>query len=151
MAEALDPEGMLRTIARFPPVARVLMATVGTLQGTLSAYFATPVLIRVIDQHRGDAGHYERHTDLYRKDTGQVVCRASATLEVDRKDLRELIDARIHGLGQILTVLDIAAAFELEDVGNDRVLWRRYRLSGEGFLFVISEHFAPEAFSVLSP
>ena len=85
-----------------------------------------------------------------RKDTGQVVCRASATLEVDRDDLRELVDARTHGLGQILALLDIATTFELEDVGNDSVLWRRYRLRSEGFLFVISEHFAPEAFSVLS-
>jgi chorismate-pyruvate lyase len=151
MAEALDPEGMLRTIARFPPLARVLIATVGTLQGTLSAYFATPVLVRVVGQHRGEDGHYERHTNLCRKDTGQVVCRASATLEVNRDDIRELIDARIHGLGQILALLDIATTFELEEVGNDRILWRRYRLWGEGFLFLITEHFAPAAFSVLSP
>jgi chorismate-pyruvate lyase len=150
MAEALDPEGVLRTIARFPPVARILLATVGTLQGTLSAYFATPVLVRVVDQQRGGDGRYQRQADLYRTDTGQVVCRASAMLEVERPDLRELIEAGTDGLGQILALLDVATTFELEDVGNDGLLWRRYRLWGEGFSFLITEQFATEAFSLLS-
>jgi hypothetical protein len=126
------------------------MATVGTLQGTLSAYFATPVLVRVVSQHRRGDCRYERHTDLFRKDTGQVVCRASATLDIDRNDLHELIEARIHGLGQMLALLDLATTFELEEVGNGGVLWRRYRLRGEGFSFLITEQFAPEAFTVLS-
>jgi chorismate-pyruvate lyase len=35
-------------------------------------------------------------------------------------------------------------------VGNDGLLWRRYRLWGEGFSFLITEQFATEAFSLLS-
>jgi chorismate-pyruvate lyase len=131
-------------------MARILLGTVGTLQGTLSAYFATPVLVRVVSQHRADDDTYRRRTDLYRKDTGQVACRASAILEVDRPDIRELVEAGIHGLGQILTLLGIPATFELEDVGDDPVLWRRYRLGGQGFSFLITERFVTEALPELS-
>lgn len=112
----------------------------------MSAYFATPVLVRVVDQREDDEGRYGRRTELYRKDTGVVVCRASAALEVDRPNVRELIEACVHGLGQLLTLLDVPAIFELVDVGDDGLLWRTYRLWGEGFSFAITEQFVTEAF-----
>ena len=81
---------------------------------------------------------------------GDDVVAGLAARHLTRHDLRELIEACIHGLGQALALLDLATTFELEEVGNDGVLWRRYRLRGEGFSFLITEQFVPEAFTVLS-
>jgi hypothetical protein len=62
-----------------------------------------------------------------------------------------LIDAGIQGLGQIL-----APCWTLPRPSNSRTLGTTVSCSdatawGEGHLFVISENFAPEAFSALSP
>lgn len=151
MAEILHPEVLLTKIARYAPLARIFLATPGTLQGTLSAYFGTPIGIEVRHQeHRAD-GSLHRVADLVRRDHGTAVVHATTTLEVEREDARELVLANQHGIGQILVMLGIHSTFELLRVGeDDACIWREYRLGGEGVRYLIREEFPRSAFSSIS-
>ncbi len=150
MAEILNPDKLLATIGPFPPLARVFLATAGTLQTTLSAYFGSPVVVEVTSQELSADGTFAREVDLLRSDVREVVVRARATVEVDCDDVRSLIVGNQHGLGQILIMLDIPATFELEEVGEDHgTLWRRYRLRGDGVTYTITEIFPRTAYSAL--
>ena len=60
MADVVDLPALLAQLQGFPPLQRVLLATAGTLQGTLSAYFGAPVTVDVVSQSvRGDSVHRE--------------------------------------------------------------------------------------------
>jgi chorismate-pyruvate lyase len=150
MAEVLNPDQLLEKIGSFPPLARVLLATTGTLQTTLSAFFGSPVVVEVTQQDRRPDGTFHREVNLVRKDVGEVVVQASTTVEVDRDDVRELVEGNEHGLGQILILLGIPATFELEEVGEDHGnIWRRYHIRGDRVAYTITEVFPRAAYSAI--
>ena len=75
MADVVDLPALLDRIQGFPPLQRVLLATAGTLQGTLSAYFGAPVTVEVVSQTvEGEAMH--REVDLVCKERDLVACSA---------------------------------------------------------------------------
>lgn len=141
MADIVDLPALLEQIRGYTPLQRMLLATAGTLQGGLSAYFGAPVTIDVRSQAiRGTTVH--REVDLVCKELDLVVCAATAEIEVRDERIRELIADGSVGLGQIVALLGVRATFELADVGHDRVaFWRRYRMAGDGFEYVITETF----------
>jgi chorismate-pyruvate lyase len=143
MADVVDLSRPLETIQGFPPLRRVLLATAGTLQGTLSAYFGAPVTVEVRSQ-RVDAGGATVHrvVDLVCKERRLVACRADALVHVEDPRMRELIVEGSIGLGQIAVLLGVRTTFELDEVGeDDGHFWRRYRLWGDGFEYRITERF----------
>jgi hypothetical protein len=150
MAEILNPEDMLKMIGDYQPLARVFLATAGTLQSTLSAYFSTPVVVEVVSQHESE-GLIVRAVNLVRSDSGDTVVRATTTIQASRDDVLEMVRAEHHGVGQILILLDIRSQFELLEVGEDHgTVWRLYRLAGEGVSYEIREEFPRAAFSALN-
>lgn len=143
MAELSNPEQLLKTIKPFPPLARVVLATAGTLQTTLSAYFGVSVGVEVLSQTFGPNGPIHRRANLVRADDHLVVCRASALIHVDRRDAQELIVQGRRGLGEILLLLEVPTSFDLSDVGEeDGIIWRRYQLTGHGISYTIREEFS---------
>ena len=68
----------------------VLLATAGTLQGTLSAYFGSPVTIEVVSQAVDD-GTIRRTVDLVCKERELVTCRAHTDIHVEDGQIRQLI------------------------------------------------------------
>jgi hypothetical protein len=146
VADVVDLSGLLDKIQGFPPLRRVLLATAGTLQGTLSAYFGAPVTIDVLDQWvDGDVMH--RTVDLVCKERRLVACHADAVVRVEDARMRELIVERSIGLGQIAALLGVRTNFELDDVGADGAhFWRTYRLWGDGFEYRITETFADDLY-----
>jgi hypothetical protein len=141
MAEIIDPTRLLALLNDFGPLRRILLGTAGTLQGTLSAYFRSPVTIAVTAQTvQQETIH--RATDLACAELGVVACTAETTIHVSDSTVRELVVERRHGLGQIAVLLGVPTSFELEQAAQDvDRFWRRYRMWGSGFEFRITETF----------
>ena len=148
VAEILNPERMLEALREFGPIRRVLLATPGTLQGTLSAYFGAPVTVQVRSQGDGqDHKHFTREVDLVCGALGVVVCRAQSRIDVEDEEIRRLIRDRRIGLGQINEVLRVPTTFELEQAGADGdAFWRVYTLEGSGFRYRIREEFPADLY-----
>jgi chorismate-pyruvate lyase len=146
MADIVDPARLLELLRGFSPLRRVLLATAGTLQGALSAYFGAPVSVDVVAQD-SDRDVMHRTVDLVCKDRRLVVCRAATEIDVVDPRIREMIVERNLGLGQIATLLGVRTSFELDEVGQETgSFWRMYRLWGEGFRFRITETFPAELY-----
>lgn len=146
MAEIVDPAGLLQVLHGFSPVRRVLLSTAGTLQGTLSAYFAAAVTVVVTAQSE-DGASMQRDVELICADEGIVVCRASTAITVEEPAIRSMIAEQRLGLGQIAALLGARTTFVLDAAGQDAVsFWRAYRLVGDGFQFRITETFANDLY-----
>ena len=147
MADIVDLPALLDRIQGFPPLQRVLLATAGTLQGTLSAYLGAPVTVDVVSQTVDGEAIY-REVDLVCKERDLVACSAATEIRVDDARMRQLIIERSIGLGQIVTLLGERTNFELDEVGDepDR-FWRRYRMWGDSFHYVITETFPTELYA----
>lgn len=148
MAEILNQEQVLERLRDFGPIRRVLLATPGTLQGTLTAYFGAPVTVVVRSQ--GDARdhkHFVREVDLVCEKLGLLACRAKSQIDVEDEEIRGLIRNRRIGLGQIVEFLRVPTTFELEQAGSDaECFWREYTLEGAGFRYRIREEFPADLY-----
>jgi hypothetical protein len=148
MAEILNQERVLEQLRDFGPIRRILLATPGTLQGTLTAYFGAPVTVEVRDQGDGrDHKHFEGSVDLVCEKLGITACSATTHVDVEDEQIRQLIRERRIGLGQIVEVLRVPTTFELDGAGiADTCFWREYTLEGAGFRYRIREEFPAELY-----
>ncbi len=146
MADIVDLPALLDRLQGFPPLHRVLLANAGTLQGTLSAFLGAPVTVDVVSQSvDGDAIH--REVDLVCKERDLVACRATTEIRVGDARMRQLIVERSIGLGQIVALLGERTNFELDEVADEPdVFWRRYRMWGDSFTYVITETFPKDLY-----
>lgn len=141
MAEIADLASVLRQVHHLPALWRVLLSTPGTLQGTLAALFRTPVTVALLGQEV-EGPRFHRTVELVRSDNGRAVCEARTEAVVDLPEVHALLLAGSAGIGQILRMRHIDAAFELHEVGGDeKAVERHYRLWGEGVRFDILERF----------
>jgi hypothetical protein len=77
-----------------------------------------------------------------------VACRASTEIRVADQRMRQLIIERSIGLGQIVALLGGDAQFELDEVGDEPgEFWRRYRMWGDSFGYVITETFPKDLYA----
>ena len=160
MSEVLAPD-TLEKLAAFTPLQRILLATAGTLQSTLSAYFGAPVGIKLLaqtspDPQENSTNRFSRTVDLVLvgKDLrlrighdlatgGYVVCHAGSWVSIKASDIAQQVEAGEVGLGQILELRGIRPAFLLLDVGQDQLtFWRTYSLTAPGVDYYITETFA---------
>lgn len=156
MAEIYPIQEVLDKIKGFNPLQRILLATSGTLQGTLSAYFGKPVTIEMVSQHtpRSDApGVIRRKVKLVCD--SRPVCFARTTIYTTDQRIIDLINTQELGLGQIMQQEDIKPEFKLKRVGqNASRFWRDYSLSGPsesdlsdcGIIYHIREEFPQELY-----
>ncbi len=141
MAETIDLDAVVEKLYGFSPLRRVLLATAGTLQGTLSAFFGAPVTIELVHQEESD-GFLLREVDLVCATGPVVVCHAVSEARVTDPEVRRLMLEGKVGLGQISAMLGVPTWFALEEVGqNTGRFWRVYRLWGDGFSLRIREVF----------
>jgi chorismate-pyruvate lyase len=148
VADILDPDRLLRKLRGFSPLRRVLLATPGTLQGALSAYFGAPVTVKVVEQRERADGRIDREVELVCEERGFAACHAVTEIEVNDESIKELVRDRHMGLGQIIELFRRRASFDLEEAGEDHDrFWRRYRLAGDGFTFRITETFPTAQYS----
>ena len=68
--EIVHFDKVMQMIKDFSPLERVLLSTAGTLQTALSAYFGSPVEIRVVSQTQNDDTHIFRNISLYSPSKG---------------------------------------------------------------------------------
>ena len=152
MAEVYPVEEVLKQVKDFPPVQRILLSTAGTLQGTLSAYFAKPVRVEVKSQSESETVALPlsllRNVDLFihegegRQKHPLVVCSASSEIIVSSWIAADLMMKKEIGIGQIMEKLGVRPSFVLHEVGRDAVsFWRSYTLSGDGISYKIRETF----------
>jgi hypothetical protein len=150
MAEILHLEEALEKLRGLDPLHRMLMATAGTLQTTLAAYFGEPVDVEVGQQSEEDddeGATLLRDVELVCRDSRTVACRAHTRIEVRNDLVLKLIRERNIGLGQICETLGLRATFVLDAVGVDETnLWREYRLEGPGFCYRIREELPHELY-----
>jgi hypothetical protein len=141
VADIVDPSHLLHVLRDFSPLRRVLLATAGTLQGTLSAYFGAPVTVEVVSQ-TADGDVMQRTVDLVCAARDLAVCRAATEIHVADAGIREMIVERRIGLGQIAALVGVPTSFELDEAAQEeRTFWRTYRLWGDEFEFRITETF----------
>jgi hypothetical protein len=143
VSEPGRPDEVLAVLAGLAPLRRVLLATAGTLQGTLAAWFGEPVDVRLVSQAELDGGkRLLREVELVGRGSGKTVCRAASRIEVDDAEIAEAIREGRLGLGQICEQRGLRTSFVLESAGEDAAcFWRRYRLEGPGFRYAIREEF----------
>jgi hypothetical protein len=150
MAEILHLDEVLEKLKGLSPLHRMLMATAGTLQTTLAAYFGEPVDVVVGDQSEeedGEGAVLLRDVQLVCRNSQTVACRAHTRIEVRNDLVLKLIRERNIGLGQICETLGLRATFVLDEVGlDDANLWRNYRLEGPGFCYRIREDLPRELY-----
>jgi hypothetical protein len=95
---------------------------------------------------RGESVH--REVELVCKERDQVVCRATTEIRVADERMRQLIIERSVGLGQIVALLGESAQFELDQVADEPGrFWRRYRMWGDSFSYVITETFPKDLYA----
>jgi chorismate-pyruvate lyase len=141
MAEIIDQESVLNKISNFKPLWRLLLATPGTLQSTLTAYFGSPVSVQVVGQSI-EGNVISRRVNLVCDDREIVVCRATTEITVDDPRINEMVNEKRVGIGQIIQLLGAKSEFRLEETGQvNGSFWRRYTLSGPGYCFNIREDF----------
>jgi hypothetical protein len=90
MAEIVDRDVVLTMLRGFTPLQRVLLATAGTLQGTLSAFFGTPVTIELVHQHETD-GRIFREVDLVCAAKKIAVGHAMTEAQITSPEIRRLL------------------------------------------------------------
>jgi len=141
MAEIVDLQRELALIRGFSPLRRILLATPGTLQTALSAFFGAKVSVKVRDQEERSETVL-RTADLVCDELGLDVGFASTEAQITDPDVRRLVLARELGVGQITALLGASASFRLDEVGQEGDdFWRSYRLWGDGFSYRIRERF----------
>ena len=146
MIEVLALDEMLRTLRDFDPLRRVLLATPGTLQGTLAAYFGEPVDVEVLSQSQTGAT-FDRLVNLVLRERGTVVCRAQSRVVVSDDDILKLVIEQRIGLGRIAQLLRRDCFFRLESASEgEETFMRTYRLEGDGFAYDIREEFRCELY-----
>jgi hypothetical protein len=132
---------MLAKLQGFDPLRRVLLATPGTLQGTLAAYFGELVDVQMLSQSQ-DGATFDREVNLVLRDRGIVVCHAVSQITVEDEDFLKMIKEKQIGIGRIAQVLHRETSFLLETASErEEVFMRTYRLEGEGFAYHIHEDF----------
>lgn len=150
MAEILHLEEVLEKLGGLRPLHRMLMATAGTLQTTLAAYFGEPVDVEVgaqSEEEDEEGATLLRAVKLVCRDSREVACHAQTRIEVRNDLVLKLIRERNIGLGQICETLGLRATFVLDDVClDDTCLWREYRLEGPGFCYHIREELPRELY-----
>ncbi len=150
--EIVHFDKVMQMIKGFSPLERVLLSTTGTLQTALSAYFGTPVEVRVVSQTEIDETHISRDISLYSPAKGIEVCRATTDIVVDLPDVKRLILDGKYGLGQILEIKGIRAVFEIASMGQDaKHFWRVYKLTGPGVVYRIREEFNKALYDGCAP
>jgi hypothetical protein len=141
MTEILAVDEMLASLRAFDPLRRVLLATPGTLQATLTAYFGEPVDVEILKQSQRGS-EFEREVDLVLRDRRIVVCHAASEIRVHDEDFLEMIQEQRVGLGRIAQMLDRDTTFLLESTDQrPDAFMRTYRLEGRGFRYRIHEEF----------
>lgn len=158
MSEVFPIEDVLARIRGFSPMRRVLLATAGTLQSTMSAYFNSPVCVEVTKQEEVVLPEPEAETEaeeqtsriLYRNvemyvlsaEEKTTVCVASSRIVVSKQELLDRIMEQKLGLGQILQEYGLKPKFVLQAVGNTKSeFWRVYSLMAPGVVYDIKETF----------
>jgi chorismate-pyruvate lyase len=125
---------------------RVLLATAGTLQETLSAFFGGPVTVEVVHQEETPLG-LVREVDLVFAARQLVVCHAITEARIAHPEIRRLLLEGELGIGQISAALGLVASFALDDAGHgEGIFWRAYRLWGDGFSYRIRETFPAQLY-----
>ena len=146
MIEVLALDEMLFTLRDFDPLRRVLLATPGTLQGTLAAYFGEQVDVEVVAQSQ-TGSTFDRLVNLILRERATVVCRAHSRVVVSDDDVLKLVIEQRIGLGRIAQLLRRDTFFRLESAAEgEETFTRTYRLEGEGFAYEIREEFPSELY-----
>jgi hypothetical protein len=141
LTEILAVDEMLAKLQGFDPLRRVLLATPGTLQGTLAAYFGELVDVQMLNQSQ-DGTTFDREVNLVLRQRGTVVCHAVSQITVEDEDFLKMIKEKQIGIGRIAQVLHRETSFLLETASQHTdAFMRTYRLEGEGFAYHIHEEF----------
>lgn len=147
MAEIVEITKALQLIGGFTPLQRILLTCSGTLQTTLSAYFGSEVIVKVITQEREDNYVIKRDALLKLKETGVMVCRAASHITTTQPDIQSQILKKGMGIGQILEAKDIHPKFKLLGVAQDEINFQRtYKLEAPGIAYRITEIFPKELY-----
>ncbi|KAJ3064906.1 hypothetical protein HDU98_011686 [Podochytrium sp. JEL0797] len=154
----------------FTPLERILLTANGNVQRILSAFYNSPITVKIIKNERtfpvsvsrvsesnGIQYHaephskailaeFDRHVELHC--SNQILCTATSTVTLWSKEYLRLVDEENIGIGQLFRYLNILPDFELLQVGRDSdSFWRVYTLSsGNDVKCVLKEVFPNDVF-----
>lgn len=151
----------------FTPIQRILLTANGTLQRLLSAYFNTPIFLRIVkhEEEQPSSSHpshfeseisssssssvtvFHRESELV-MDNEIVVCNASSRMEITSSILLERLHTSSIGIGQLFRIYQLHPEFCLYEVGSSHdTFYRRYSLSAPGIHCMIHESFISRWFN----
>jgi len=137
------------TGADFSPLERILLTANGNVQRIMSAYYHTPVQVRVRACRRLGPGRYRREVDMAA--AGEPFMVATALVDVLDADLLRAIEGGSVSVGAVFRAYDILPRFRLLAAGRSPSggLWRTYRLSSPRIVCEIKEDFHPHLFELI--
>ena len=138
----------------FTALERVVLTANGNLQRIMSAYYGSPVTVRVkrCDKVAGNEAVgkmlYDREVELLVG--GQVFCTAVGRIELLDSSCVEAIESKKVGVGQLFRYLGALPRFVLLEAGRkeDGVLWRRYSLSCDHLRCEFTETFSRDFWNI---
>ncbi|KAJ3284855.1 hypothetical protein HDU79_007821 [Rhizoclosmatium sp. JEL0117] len=145
----------------YSPLERILLTANGNVQRILSAFYNSPVTVKIIKNERtvpeknavgttSSSGtilaEFDRHVELIC--ANQVLCTATSTVTLWNPEYLRLVVEEKIGIGQLFRYLNILPNFELLQVGRDGdSFWRVYTLSsGNDVKCVLKEVFPADVF-----
>jgi len=132
---------------------RVVLTANGNLQRIMSAYYGSPVTVRVkkCQKVENSSMLYDREVDLV--SGGRVFCTAVGKIQLLDESCVEAVESKKIGVGQLFRYLGALPRFVLHEAGRKEggVLWRRYSLSCDQLTCEFTETFAADFWACTTP
>ncbi|KDQ51425.1 hypothetical protein JAAARDRAFT_41093 [Jaapia argillacea MUCL 33604] len=140
-------------------VERIMLSAHGDLQRLLSAFFARPVTVNVVHSQTSPEPSpssplpspscpINQARQVHLMCASRIICVATSTVTVTSSTAAKLFLEDKYAIGQVFRALHKIPEFTLLGVGlsedkngGEKKLWRKYRLSTEGFACEIEEVF----------
>jgi hypothetical protein len=133
------------SLSQFTALERILLTANGNLQRILSAYFLSPIEVKIHNNTLTSltplSANFERLVTIVKED-GKLCCTASSTVVLSDSKVIKLVMEENIGIGQLFRHLNILPEFKLQEVGrDDKGMYRDYTLTATGIICAIHEEF----------
>jgi len=129
----------------FTPRQRLLLSANGNVERILSSYYARPIQLFIVENHRRSANVYDRKTAFLLD--GQQLGLAKTTCFITDEKWQEAMDEERLPIGALFRRFDALPAFKLFSAALfPGGFWRQYQLKAPGLTCEINETFEDDCF-----
>lgn len=133
----------------FEPVQRMLLTANGNVERILSSYYAKPLQLYVVLNHKRAASVYDRQSIMLYE--GRQLMLAKTTAFISKPEWSEALDEPGIHLGALFSRFGELPVFTLHATGEGPdYFWRQYALTASGMTCLVNETFSKASLAPLS-